>query len=112
MWLVLTALKGGDHTMQRDIAAAIGIEGATLTHHLNRMEAAGLVTRRRTTEDRRSQVVELTAAGDELFTRLLGAVVGFDEGLREGFDDRELVILRGLLDRLRANSVNSTDGPA
>ena len=38
-WLVVTALKGGDHTMQRDVAAAVGIEDATLTHHLNRMEA-------------------------------------------------------------------------
>ena len=25
--------------MQRDLAASIGIEGATLTHHLNRMGA-------------------------------------------------------------------------
>ncbi len=46
-WLVLTALKQGDHAMQRDVADAIGIEGATLTHHLNRMEDDGYVRRER-----------------------------------------------------------------
>src|SRR3954447_27049553 len=74
-WLVVMALTRDDHTMQRDIAAAIGIEGATLTHHLNRMETAGLVTRRRTPENRRSQVVELTKEGHALFANLLDAVV-------------------------------------
>ena len=42
-WLVLASLKGGLHQSQREIADELGIEGATLTHHLNRMEAAGLV---------------------------------------------------------------------
>ena len=31
--------------MQRQLAEAVGIEGPTLTHHLNRMEAAGLANR-------------------------------------------------------------------
>lgn len=102
-WLVLLALTRGDHTMQRDIASAIGIEGATLTHHLNRMESAGLVTRRRTPENRRSQVVELTGDGRQLFSTLLGAVVGFDRRLTQGFRQDELDTLRGFLERLRAN---------
>ena len=102
VWLILTSLKGGAHTMQRDLAAAVGIEGATLTHHLHRMEAAGYVTRRRTLEDRRSQVVELTDAGEALFASLLGSVVGFDRRLRGDLTDDELAVLRGLLARLRA----------
>src|SRR3954454_6748424 len=53
-WLIVLALRSGDHTMQRDVAAAVGIEGATLTHHLNRMEADGLVRRHRPPENRRS----------------------------------------------------------
>lgn len=104
VWLVLTALKRGDHAMQREIADAIGIEGATLTHHLNRMESAGLVTRRRTPENRRSQVVELTDEGHRLFARLLDAVLRFDRRLCQGFRGEELDTLRGLLARLRANA--------
>jgi MarR family transcriptional regulator for hemolysin len=110
-WLILTALKRGEHTMQRDIAAAIGVEGATLTHHLNRMEADGLVRRERTVGNRRNQVVTLTPAGEALFTRLRRAVVGFDQQLRAGFSERELSVLRRLLGRLRAN-MNQTIEPS
>jgi MarR family transcriptional regulator for hemolysin len=106
-WLVLIALKRGDHAMQRDIAAAIGIEGATLTHHLNRMETDGLVRRKRDTADRRSQVVALTPAGDARFATLLRAVVAFDAQLRAGFSDRELATLRRLLGRLRTNATSN-----
>src|SRR5205807_9017154 len=83
-WLVVMALKQGDHAMQRDLAATIGIEGATLTHHLSRMEADGLVHRERVADNRRTQVVALTPAGEELFATLLGAVVTFDQQLRDG----------------------------
>jgi MarR family transcriptional regulator for hemolysin len=103
-WLILTALKRGDHTMQRDIAAAIGIEGATLTHHLNHMETEGLLRRARVTGNRRTQIVTLTPAGEALFTTLLGAVVAFDRQLSAGFSERELTTIRRLLGRLRANA--------
>jgi MarR family transcriptional regulator for hemolysin len=106
-WLILTALKRGDHTMQRDIAAAIGIEGATLTHHLNRMETEGLVRRQRVTGNRRTQVVTLTSDGEALFATLLGAVVAFDQQLCAGLSDRELASIRRLLARLRANAISS-----
>ena len=90
VWLVLTALKRGDHAMQRELAAAVGIDDATLTHHLRRMEADGLVARHRAPDDRRHQLVELTAAGEERFGQLLGVVTGFDRRLRAGFDADEL----------------------
>jgi MarR family transcriptional regulator for hemolysin len=103
VWLIVTALKRADHTMQRDIAAAIGIEDATLTHHLNRMENAGLIARRRAPENRRIQLVGLTAEGEALFTQLLATVLAFDERIRDGFTGDELDALRGLLQRLRTN---------
>jgi MarR family transcriptional regulator for hemolysin len=102
-WLILTALKRGSHTMQRDIASTIGIEGATLTHHLNRMEADGLVRRERVVGNRRSQLVAITADGERRFATLLSAVVAFDEQLRAGFSDRDIATVRRLLARLRVN---------
>ena len=69
-WLILTALKRGSHAMQRDIAATIGIEGATLTHHLNRMESEGLLRRERVADDRRTQVVTLTPIGEARFAQI------------------------------------------
>jgi MarR family transcriptional regulator for hemolysin len=103
-WLVLVELKGRTHGNQRTIAEAVGVEGPTLTHHLNRMEAGGLVTRRRDPENRRIHQVELTPAGDAMFLTLLEKVVEFDERLRHDFSERDLAQLDRLLDRLAANA--------
>jgi MarR family transcriptional regulator, transcriptional regulator for hemolysin len=102
-WLVLVSLEGQAHGAQREIAEAVGVEGPTLTHHLNRMESAGLVTRRRDPDNRRAHRVELTDAGEAAFRRLVQTVAAFDARLRAGLPDRELTALRGLLYRLRTN---------
>ena len=102
-WLVLRALKQEPHRTQQDIARAIGIGGPTLTHHLDGMEAAGLVRRSRDGEDRRAVRVELTAEGDAAFHRLRAAAMSFDEQLRSGLGDEEVDRARELLARLRAN---------
>src|SRR5262245_56371015 len=107
-WLVLMSLKSRAHGAQRDVAEAVGIEGPTLTHHLNRMEAAGLVTRRRDPDNRRVHRVELTEAGEAAFARLLQTVIAFDQRLRAGVSDAEIDLLRDLLERLRLNV--TTDG--
>jgi len=103
-WLVLVSLVSRRHGNQRELAEAVGIEEATLTHHLNRMEAAGLVARRRDPDNRRIQQVELTPAGEEAFHSMRSRVAAFDKRLRAGFTDDELAQLRGFLDRLRANA--------
>ena len=102
-WLVLVSLQRGEHGAQRELADAVGIEGPTLTHHLNRMEAAGLVTRTRDPANRRVHRVELTGPGREAFRRLLGAVTAFDRRLRRGLRRDEVDALEDLLGRLRAN---------
>ena len=103
VWLVLISLKSGQLASQRELAEAVGVQGATLTHHLNAMESAGLVTRRRDPANRRLHLVELTPAGDELFFRLRDAATAFDQRLRTGFSDTEASQLETLLTRLRDN---------
>ena len=102
-WLVLVSLKAERHGKQRDLAMAVGVEGPTLTHHLNRMEAGGLVRRSRDPDNRRVHLVELTAGGEAAFHRLLQAVGAFDRRLRAGVSDTEIAALSHLLDRLRVN---------
>jgi MarR family transcriptional regulator for hemolysin len=109
-WLVLASLAGDLHGSQRSIASAVGVEGPTLTHHLNRMEAAGLVTRVRDPQNRRVHQVELTAEGRKQFRSLLGAVQAFDRRLRSDFTAAELATLRSLLQRLADNA--ATKDPA
>ena len=69
-WQVLLLVRSGEWGTQARIAEAMGITGATLTHHLNGLEAQGLVRRWRDASNRRVQRVELTDAGAELFERL------------------------------------------
>ena len=103
VWLVLISLKSRPLASQRELAEEVGIQGATLTHHLDTMESAGLVTRRRDPANRRLHLVELTPAGDALFLRLRDAAMAFDSRLRAGLSDSEVSQLETLLTRLREN---------
>jgi MarR family transcriptional regulator, transcriptional regulator for hemolysin len=104
IWLVLTTLRGEAWRTQQELARAVGIEGPTLTRHLDGMERAGLVVRRRAADDRRAIQVELTERGEELHGELLTAVIAFNRKLRRGLGDAELDQLRATLDRLAENA--------
>ena len=103
VWLVLISLKSRTLASQRELAEAVGIQGATLSHHLDAMESAGLVTRRRDPANRRLHLVELTPAGEALFLRLRDAATAFDQRLRAGLSEGDVGQLEALLTRLRDN---------
>lgn len=103
-WLILLSLKTRQTANQRELAETVGIRGATLTHHLNGMEEAGLVTRRRDPENRRVHLVELTPEGDALFIRLAGAARAFDQKLRKNLSPSEEKAIRHLLTKLQTNA--------
>ncbi len=104
MWQVLLTLKTRQSGSQRQLAAAVGIRGATLTHHLNAMAAQGLVTRERDPENRRVHQLALTEAGEDAFARLRVAAVAFDERLRAGIPERDFKALDVVLSRIVANA--------
>ena len=104
VWLILLNLKIRKPANQRELAEAVGVREATLTHHLNAMDARGLVTRTRDTANRRVQVVALTKAGEAAFARLRDAATAFDVRLRAGLADADLATLSTLLGHLAANA--------
>ena len=110
VWLILLNLKIRKPANQRELAEAVGVREATLTHHLNAMDARGLVTRTRDAANRRVHVVELTDAGEAAFVRLQQAALGFDARLRAGLADADLDSLGDLLGRLAANAGGTPDG--
>jgi MarR family transcriptional regulator for hemolysin len=103
-WLILLSLKTQKLGNQRALAEEVGIEGATLTHHLNAMETSGLVRRARDPENRRAHLVELTAEGERAFHRLRAAAGAFDRRLRAGLSEADLDRLGALLEHLRQNA--------
>src|SRR5580700_668955 len=104
IWLILLNLKIRTPGNQRELAEAVGAREATLTHHLNAMDARGLVTRTRDAANRRIQVVALTDAGEAAFLRLRDTAIAFDTQLRAGLSDTDVARLGELLGQLAANA--------
>ena len=113
VWLVLLNLKTRQLSSQRELAEAVGVREATLTHHLNAMDTQGLVTRTRDPANRRIHVVALTPAGEAAFIRLAEAATTFDRRLRDGLSDADLDGLATVLGRLAENVAGGQglDGP-
>jgi MarR family transcriptional regulator for hemolysin len=103
-WTVLATLEGGGPMVQRALAASLGIEGPTLTRHLDRLEELGLIRRNRAGADRRYTRVELTAAGQALGHELDTIARTANEQLLTGFTDDEITQLQSMLQRLITNA--------
>jgi MarR family transcriptional regulator, transcriptional regulator for hemolysin len=102
IWQVLLLVRSEQWGTQSQMAEAMGITGATLTHHLNAMEAQGLVRRWREASNRRVQRVELTTEGAALFERLREVALRHDARLRSKLSDEETARLADLLGRLQS----------
>ena len=103
-WQVLRAVRGSEARTQAELAEVVGVRQPTLTHHLDGLERAGLVTRWRDPDNRRVQRALLTPAGEQLFVRLRRAAAAFEGQLTAGLEDGDLATLRRLLAVLTDNS--------
>lgn len=111
-WQVLLQVRSEEWGTQARMAEAMGITGATLTHHLNALEAQGLVRRWREASNRRVQRVALTPEGEALFERLREVAVRHDARLRSRLTDAETARLAELLDKLGAGLEEPEPAPA
>ena len=64
--LVLKAVEDHDDAMVKEVAETINLSSATITSILDRLERRGLVTRTRSTMDKRKVGINLTVAGNEI----------------------------------------------
>ena len=102
-WVVLSALSDEGIISQSALASHVHLEGATITHHIDRLEQLGLVRRQLDPKDRRVRKLELTTEGERLHKELLGAMRDFERTLLDGLGERELAGLRKTLDKISAN---------
>jgi MarR family transcriptional regulator, transcriptional regulator for hemolysin len=110
-WMVMSAIAEVHGMTQAALATHAHLEGATITHHVDRLEKAGLVRRVLDPDDRRVRRLELTPAGVELHARMMTAVIQLQTvvmaGLRQ--DDRE--VMARCLDLIQAN-LEASGAPA
>lgn len=103
-WQVLLLVRRQQWDTQSEMATAMGITAATLTHHLNALESDGLVRRWRDIENRRVQRVQLTDQGRALFDQLRVAAGQHDQRLRSNLTAEETAQLADLLDKVQATT--------
>jgi len=102
-FVILEQLASRDGLSQRELAEAVHIEAPTLTRHLDRLDAEGLVRRRPDRADRRVTRVELTEAGRRHHKEVVQVVDGLEARLRRLLSERELATFSRVLDRLHAH---------
>jgi MarR family transcriptional regulator for hemolysin len=99
-YLVLRHVDLFPGVTQRELAQRLGIEGPTLTHHLDRLCGDGLVERVRGQDDRRTSSTILTAAGRAHLRRAVRCADRLDADFRALFSPPELQVLEGCLQRV------------
>jgi MarR family transcriptional regulator for hemolysin len=111
-WVVLSALSDVGIVNQSVLATHVRLEGATITHHVDRLEKAGLVRRQGDPADRRVRRLELTDAGAALHARLLDAAHEFERSVFSGIKRGDMETCRQVLGRIGANLSARASGAA
>jgi MarR family transcriptional regulator for hemolysin len=112
-WLVLHGLAEIGSISQAALASHVHLEGATITHHIDRLEAAGYVKRILDPADRRVRRLELTPAGAELHARMLTEAIKLQATVLAGLTADDQAALARFLGVIQANlaAAGSPPGP-
>jgi DNA-binding MarR family transcriptional regulator len=97
---VLIVIDGYEPASQQQVAERIGVDRTTMVAMLDTMETKGLLARRPDAEDRRRNVVELTASGQDILTRATAVSDAAEAQLLAPLSDTEAAQLRSLLGRI------------
>lgn len=95
----------GDGIRQKDLAASVGIEGASLVRLLDTLIMKGLIQRSEDAKDRRAKRLCLTPEGRLLVVRIQETVMALEKELLSSFSDSEIAQLAHSILRLES-SVN------
>ena len=80
----------GDGTRQKDLAAAVGIEGPSLVRLLDTLVAKRLIERLEDATDRRAKLLRLTPEGREIVVRIRETVTALEGELLAPFSDGDI----------------------
>ena len=97
--VALTLLRDQGGMPQPGLATALEMDRTNLVGLLNDLERDGLVARRRSTEDRRRHIVEITAAGAERLARAEEALGAVEDDVLGGLSAAQRRTLYDLLRR-------------
>ena len=102
-WRVLAQLRRREGINQRALADILEIENITLTRHIDRLEAKGLVERRPDPYDRRARTLHLQPRTAALLKKLRTLSEETRLEALQGFSDAQSEQLIDMLLRIKAN---------
>ena len=102
-WVPLFKLHMGQASTVAELARECELDTGAMTRLLDRLEAKGLVTRVRSSEDRRVVNLELTAEGREAARHIPDVLCKVQNAFLEGLSVEEWQQLKSLLRRVLAN---------
>jgi DNA-binding MarR family transcriptional regulator len=102
-WGALSLLLAQDGLTIGTMSQMRGVDAATGTGIITRLEQNGLLERRHDREDRRVVKVYLTEEGRDIANTLAGPVEQFDHSMKRGFSEGELDRLQAHLQQIIAN---------
>lgn len=97
---VLSLLKANPNINQKRLSKAINVSPPNLATLLDRLEQRGLVMRQRNPQDRRSQVLALTAAGMRMCVKAEKTTCELELKATEMLSESERAQLIGLLQKI------------
>lgn len=109
-WVVLTAIDVSPRQTKLALGRSLGVDKTTLTLLLDRLEAAGLVTRGLDSHDRRARIPLLTPAGRDVQREVAAERDRAEAELLASFSPQEQRLLRDLLTRLTAGQPGTARG--
>ncbi len=100
-WMTIAiAAKAKTPLSQSELAASVGVEGATMVAMLDRLSRAGLIERVPSETDRRVKRVQVTPAGMELYEQVKREGNAVRRELMAGVDPAALLAATELLEAL------------
>lgn len=85
---------------QNDLAAAIVLRKAAITKLVKKLEAGGLLSRRRTMQDRRMNALMLTEKGQQMIATIRPLATSMQDEIFAGIDDRDREIFFDVMSQL------------
>jgi len=96
-WMVLMALGEKDHQVQTDLAKMVNLDNATVTRIIDKLAEMGLLERAQDKDDRRAQIVSITAKGRTAHRKWNAAGKLVNERAASGLKKQEIACLMNCL---------------